>query len=181
MVRGDIVGGLKIALSKGQSLQDAMQSFYNSGYIKEEIEEAAKALSSEEILKATQQLQSQQVSNTPKVLLTKPALVPIVKQIQPNTIVQQQIISQPKIENNLTQSKIPLPPPPAPPQPQQTTQQMRGPIQTASYYGSTENEKPKTDKVTVLLVVLLILLVGILSSVFFFKEEIIKFLNSILN
>jgi len=44
MVRGDIVGGLKVALSRGEPLQKAMQSFYNAGYKKEEIEEAAREL-----------------------------------------------------------------------------------------------------------------------------------------
>src|SRR3989344_2136816 len=42
MVREDILGGLKVELSKGHSLQQAMQSFYNAGYSKEEIEEDRK-------------------------------------------------------------------------------------------------------------------------------------------
>ncbi len=46
MVREDILGGLRVALSKGHSLQNAMQSFYNSGYKKEDIEEAARYLQS---------------------------------------------------------------------------------------------------------------------------------------
>ena len=46
MVREDILGGLRVALSKGHSLQSAMQSFYNSGYKKEDIEEAARYLQS---------------------------------------------------------------------------------------------------------------------------------------
>src|SRR3989338_9023288 len=46
MVREDILGGLRVALSKGYSLQNAMQSFYNSGYKKEDIEEAARYLQS---------------------------------------------------------------------------------------------------------------------------------------
>jgi hypothetical protein len=47
MVRGDIIGGLKIALQRGESLQTAMQSFYNAGYSKEDIEEAARVLKQE--------------------------------------------------------------------------------------------------------------------------------------
>ncbi len=39
-----ILEGLKVAMSKGETLQQAMESFYNAGYGKEEIEEAAKAL-----------------------------------------------------------------------------------------------------------------------------------------
>ena len=44
MVREDILGGLRNALARGQPLKQAMMSFYNAGYLKEEIEEAARAL-----------------------------------------------------------------------------------------------------------------------------------------
>lgn len=40
----NIKEGLKLAISKGESLEKAMQSFYNAGYKKEEIEEAARSL-----------------------------------------------------------------------------------------------------------------------------------------
>lgn len=43
-MKEDIFEGLKQALSKGESLQHAMQSFYNAGYNKTEINEAAKEL-----------------------------------------------------------------------------------------------------------------------------------------
>jgi len=38
--------GLRVALSKGESLQQAMQSFYNAGYDTKEIQEAARELQS---------------------------------------------------------------------------------------------------------------------------------------
>ncbi len=44
MVREDIIEGLRAAMTRGQTLRQAMMSFYNAGYIKEEIEEAARAL-----------------------------------------------------------------------------------------------------------------------------------------
>jgi len=43
-VREDILGGLKLAVSKGESLQQAMQSLYNSGYAKGDIEKSAREL-----------------------------------------------------------------------------------------------------------------------------------------
>lgn len=49
MVREDILEGLKIAVLKGESLQQAMQSFFNAGYKKEEIEEAARQLQSQSV------------------------------------------------------------------------------------------------------------------------------------
>tara|TARA_Y100000310_G_scaffold305866_1_gene346504 strand:- start:2973 stop:3368 length:396 start_codon:yes stop_codon:yes gene_type:complete len=44
MVNIDLLEGLKVAISKGETLQQAMQSFYNAGYNKRDIEESAKAL-----------------------------------------------------------------------------------------------------------------------------------------
>ncbi|HIG94489.1 MAG: hypothetical protein QT05_C0005G0003 [archaeon GW2011_AR13] len=41
MVKQDILGGLFSAVSRGIDLKNAMQSLYNAGYEKEEIEEAA--------------------------------------------------------------------------------------------------------------------------------------------
>lgn len=41
MVNEEILSGLNSALSRGDSIKKAMMSFYNAGYKKEEIEEAA--------------------------------------------------------------------------------------------------------------------------------------------
>ena len=38
----EIIGGLISALSRGESLEKAMMTFYNAGYEKEEIEDSAK-------------------------------------------------------------------------------------------------------------------------------------------
>jgi predicted ribosome quality control (RQC) complex YloA/Tae2 family protein len=38
----EIIGGLVSALSRGESLEKAMMTFYNAGYEKEEIEDSAK-------------------------------------------------------------------------------------------------------------------------------------------
>ena len=44
MINYDIIEGLRIALAKGYTLEQAMMSFYNAGYPKEDIEEAARIL-----------------------------------------------------------------------------------------------------------------------------------------
>ena len=49
MVREDILAGLKQKVSKGESLRQAMMSFYKAGYRKEEIEEAARFIQNEKI------------------------------------------------------------------------------------------------------------------------------------
>ena len=42
MGRRDIVEGLKRAVARGEDLKSAMMSFYNAGYTKEEVEDAAR-------------------------------------------------------------------------------------------------------------------------------------------
>ena len=56
MVKEEIVEGLKYAVAKGESLPKAMMSFYNAGYLKKDVEEAARAL------QAPQLPQTQQVT-----------------------------------------------------------------------------------------------------------------------
>jgi hypothetical protein len=41
MKKEDIIGGLKSALSRGESMNKAMMTFFNAGYTKEDIESAA--------------------------------------------------------------------------------------------------------------------------------------------
>ena len=48
MVNSEILGGLRAALNRGESLEKIMVSFYNAGYRKEEIEEAARIFQQEE-------------------------------------------------------------------------------------------------------------------------------------
>jgi len=43
-VKDEIVGGLRLAVSKGEPLKSAMMSFYNAGYSKQDVEDAARAL-----------------------------------------------------------------------------------------------------------------------------------------
>jgi len=66
MVNQEIFGGLKLALLKGESLKQAMISFYNAGYSKQEIEEAARNLSSQKISEKTQDPPSKKVNKKTK-------------------------------------------------------------------------------------------------------------------
>ena len=56
MTSEDIIGGMKNAMARGSSLKDAMQSFYNAGYKKEDIEEAARKIQSQ-----SEQIQQNQI------------------------------------------------------------------------------------------------------------------------
>ena len=48
MPRQDILAGLKHAVSRGESLRQAMMTFYRAGYPKQEIEEAARTIQAEQ-------------------------------------------------------------------------------------------------------------------------------------
>lgn len=65
MVNESLVEGLKTAIVKGESLNQAMMSFYNSGYDKAEVEEAARFL---------QSLQTKQPTTSKKITLKTSAL-----------------------------------------------------------------------------------------------------------
>jgi len=73
MVKEEILEGLKYAIAKEESLPEAMMSFYNAGYLKEDVEEAAR------VLQAPQLPQTQQ--------FTQPGQQPL-QQAQPGQPLQ---------------------------------------------------------------------------------------------
>ena len=76
MVKEEILEGLKYAVAKGESLANARMSFYNAGYLKEDIEEATR------VLQAPQPLQTQQPLQQP----TQPVQQPLQQQAQPEQL-----------------------------------------------------------------------------------------------
>ena len=58
-----LVEGLKAAIAKGESLKQAMMSFYNSGYETAEIEAAARALQTHQVQQPSPKIISQQPLN----------------------------------------------------------------------------------------------------------------------
>ncbi|MEJ2268014.1 MAG: hypothetical protein P8X70_02985, partial [Nanoarchaeota archaeon] len=101
MVNNEILGGLKLALSKGESLKLAMMSFYNAGYKKEEIEEAARIAQQENI--KPQEIQqepkkSSKFSSANKII--KPRKSSKVSEYGESPKVQEKEV---KSENNLKQ------------------------------------------------------------------------------
>ncbi len=71
MVKEEILAGLKYAIAKGEPLAEAMMSFYNAGYLKKDVEEAARALQISQ-LPQTQPLQQP----------TQPVKQPLQQQVQ---------------------------------------------------------------------------------------------------
>ncbi len=184
MVNDEIVGGLKSALERGQSLEKAMLTLFNSGYKKEEIEEAARNLMQ---FSPESQIQppiktvpkSTEIKQAPQIL-TAPAAIksfPELEQPKPNKLFQKLYPPQPT--------------PIAPPTIQQPIQPLQIPqsIQKVSGYGEVQQPKekikplkekrPREKAIIFVLVFLLIFLMGLLGMIFVFKQQLIDFLSNI--
>ena len=167
MVNQEILGALKSAVARGQSVKRAILSLENTGYNKKEIEEASQALNqgvSEETAQEFQQRSPQK---------QKPGIIQQAKQlIQPNAQ-PQQLIQQPIVQQQSPQTQ------------QQNFQQPQiqqqiQPInsnQTVSSYG--QPKKPGGELFIVILVICLVVLLGLLATIFFFKEELLNFFSNI--
>ncbi|VVB83210.1 Uncharacterised protein [uncultured archaeon] len=180
----EILGGLRSAIERGESLKKAMMTFYNAGYKKEQIEEAAQFLSQNPTASPVQILQPSVSAEkpkqktfgifqqkTPEQKSTLPLQVPankinsspIPQAVIPDISKAPKSIQQPaQVVSNYGE--------------QQISQVQPATIQKVSNYG---NEDVKDRVAIIILVVVLIFLVGILASVFLFKQEITNFLSGL--
>lgn len=151
MARDEIVEGLRMALGRGESLLQAMMSFYNAGYLKKEVEEAAQLLNQPQL--QTQFLTTpQQVQPTSQPLQTKALPVQDVSQYGSQTPPPQQF-QQPNVQAPVSAT-----------------------LQAVSNY----NEKGKHPMSTGLVIFLGIFLLILVSSLIFllvFRESISAFLG----
>jgi len=172
----EIIGGLKIAMLKGEKIEEAMMSFYNAGYEKKDIEEAAKLLLQ---AKSRQELQKEPIPQTPVAVKPKKEKV-LPKQPKPIQEVSSYEAKPPKKKFSLFKSKKKKPlkvkkekrqivPPPNAPVSKQTV----------SEYDEMMG-KPKGKLLILILVFLLLFLFAILAAVFLLKDEIVNFLNNLL-
>ncbi len=159
MINPEILGGLKSAMLRGESVKQAMISFYNAGYKKQDIEDSAKTL-----LQLQQPVQ-QPVQQAQPVNEKYPKYIPAKPVQQPVKISQK--VSNYGIPRTKKQPKKIIQKPKPVSQPQKV-----------SNYG-TPPTKPKGKIAILILVFLLLFLLGILVSVFFFKEELIDFFNKL--
>ncbi|MGA2130203.1 MAG: hypothetical protein ABSG05_01125 [Candidatus Pacearchaeota archaeon] len=86
MVKEELIEGLRLAVSKGEPLEHAMATFYNSGYKQEDIEEAAASINqplSPQAYAAIQQAQTVPKQNPQPTQgsLTQQPIKPLVQQI----------------------------------------------------------------------------------------------------
>ena len=188
MSKEDIIEGLKAAIGKGEPLDKAMISFYNSGYPKEDIEDSALGLTSPrppvtfsttqpvstsktsflgKILKKPQPAQSQSQSVQPQYIY-EPVKRKESELQKPGTKEPEYSSEKatyeeyPSEEEAVYQEYPPL-------QKQQTTQKV-------SQYGVKPS--PVGTLVVFILVFFLLFLIGVLVSVFLFKDNLAAFFNS---
>jgi hypothetical protein len=162
MVNEEIMGGLKSALERGESLKKAMMTFFNAGYKKEEIEEAAKLINS--IPLTSPSLTPSSVN--PAVPASPVPNAPINSQPTPSSPLSSSRPTQ-QIVSNYGEKKVVPEPKSAPKK-----------TQNVSDYG---NEKSKDKTIVIILIAVLIFLFGLLASIFLFKNEIINFFSNTLN
>jgi len=161
MPKEEIVEGLKAAIARGESLNRAMMSFYNSGYPKQDVEDAARIVDSPQ-LPQTQISQPQQFNS------------PIQQNPQNLQVQNEELKAQPETH---------YAPKPSYPQYESQSQQFQPlqqpqTIQKVSNYGG----KPSFLGAVAIfvLVFFLLVLVGFLIAVFLFKEELAGFFNGFL-
>lgn len=151
MANEEILGGLRIALEKGQKLRTAMMSFYNSGYTKEEIEDAARAL-----IQIEKEEQSRQALMAQQQKTKKPGRA------------QAKVQTSSMIKTQGTTSQVP--------QTRATQPIQATTLPTQRQIVSNYEPKKKSGKIIVLAIVLGILLIS-LVIVFLFRDNIIDFFN----
>lgn len=157
MSKEDILGGIKNAVSRGWTLKDAMQSFYNAGYPKEEIDQAAREFLSQNSPN-NKPVQNQQ---------TQPQ-----KQIQPQQIIPSP--PQPSVKPFIPQQTFSS----------MQSAQSNQPIQSNQTNTPMQTQKPEIQQSNgkfgwiVFLIILLVALIGLAVVLFIFKDRIIELINS---
>lgn len=181
----EILGGLKSALARGQNLKQAMMSFYQAGYKKEEIEDAARAylylqkgISEAEVLQEGKETKIKEESEKEKEKKNK--IEEAKKKKEEDERIKKEGENKKRLEKfipKITETKVPVIS-----GEKKVKEENKNPIQVQKVSGYDENVKPfnpKSKTLTAILVVILLILVGILALVFLFRSELVNFINGI--
>ena len=164
MVRSEIVEGFKVALHKGESLKEAMMSFYNAGYSKKDIEEAARNLYlQQDAISKEHQIQHEAVQEPKKHFKPLPSPSSIKVSGQSNFP-----SSEKRNQSILSSSqKYPI---------KQPSRSAPSTTPVSDY----DLNKPKSKKLLIILLILIIVIIlGSVSSFFLFKEQLLDFFNNL--
>ncbi|MFA5953576.1 MAG: hypothetical protein WC812_03210 [Candidatus Pacearchaeota archaeon] len=166
----DILGGIKSAISRGETLKQSMVALYNAGYEKSEIEDSARRYmlgkSEEKIydvnykkLKKDEKKEEAKVTEK-KVDLVKEEKLNVKKEDLQKSEKQKVFEKQRFFESG--------------------NKEIKANQKFSDYnFSSKSSRKRKIEPITITLVLLLVLLIGILVSVFLFKEELVTFFNNL--
>ncbi len=163
----EILGGLKSALERGQTLKQAMMSFYQAGYRKEEIEDAARAY-----------LYLQRGASEAEVLNESKLRPKVAEKNLPNAT-EKVSASKPekteKIIPKFTETKV------LAGAPETKKGESKKVVQKISGYDDNANKplSARSKALTVTLIITLAVLLGILALVFLFKAELVNFINGL--
>lgn len=149
MVNQDIVGGLRSALARGYSIDEAVKSFANAGYKQKDIEEASQMLQS--------QIAGTNISPQPIWTLEE----------------QEQVEHKPELEFPIKQKPVVLQKQFTPAQPKQVV------TKGVAAYTNVNVNTAKITTITIVLIILLVVLLGILGLMYLFRTQIIDFFNSL--
>lgn len=179
MVDQLILEGLKLALHKGQTLKEAMMSFYNAGYTKQAIEAAARELhshgehpevSSHEPTRPTQPKQEFKPLARPSASLEKNLegvpekhgrLPLLFRNKQKSFDAVRGMRAHPAMKNPV----------------QQVQQIQKTPIHKEVSSYSTPQKKAKNKLTLIILILVFLVLLGVFAAIFLFKEEVLELFN----
>ncbi len=198
MSKEDIAEGLRVAIDRGESLEQAMTSFYNSGYEKAEIEEAAKIIQTksslfEEKPKQNFKKLNQKENKTREDSNFQQKYEDSDKGVQEKDDKNnsEQEASKKETQSSSSSDKKSLPQLPEKKNKENKNKKtekesyklhslksLKSNKSKISEYG---NSKPSNlqKNLIILIVVLVLLLIGITTAIFMFKSEISSFLNSL--
>jgi len=165
MTNQEILGGLKAAVSRGQNLKQAMMSFYQAGYKKEEIEDAARAYLYLQRGNSEAQVLSKKGAEEPQ---KKPEMEEVSqKREEPKKMRKENFVSK------VVQTKVP-------PIGWAAKEPEKKNLQKISGYGNKKQIRQLRGKtITITLVIILALLLCTLVAVFLFKAELVEFINGL--
>jgi len=183
MVNEEIVGGIKNALEHGDSLKDAMMSFFNAGYDKKEIEQAAATLLDySTAVKAETKIPALEIkkvdlTQTPKVIQKVSSYgeeVPLKEQKEIPKPIPEVIIS-----DNIKFVSKELPKTIINSLPTTISKKTEMPIQKK--VSSSSAMTPQEKVIVAILIGLLIFLIGLLAVIFLFRQQLIDFISGLVN
>lgn len=168
MPNQQILEGLKFALQRGESLNEAMLTFFNAGYPRHEIEESARALQFQIHESQQAQIKNKSSVSNPTQSSVQPTNPPTTsyQTAQPRTMPNEKYSTSSSVSP--INKKVVL------------KQKIQEDKQKISDYDSKPKQNIlKSKTFVIILLIILLMFIGILISLFFFKEQVIEFLDKL--